>query len=211
MPNDLYLQKLANISGPFSLDELRQMLLRGEIHRGTPCRQGEAGRWLTVYDLVPCARWGRTLMDVENASASSPTSASRSDIGRLVLLITAIVCFVAALALGAFLLANLWPTPVLFSSPGAAPRMPSDPAASAASLAMGMMAFTGLFMVGSLLIGLLIFAFWLWMLITVLTREPPGTDKIVWTIVMLLIPPVGALLYAFLRYQTVIKANPGSA
>jgi hypothetical protein len=40
---------------------------------------------------------------------------------------------------------------------------------------------------------------WLWMLIECATREPSGTDKIVWILVILLGGFVGALVYLIVR------------
>ncbi len=51
-------------------------------------------------------------------------------------------------------------------------------------------------------IGLVIaaFAFWIWMLIDCLTNEPSeGNDKIIWTVVMVFLHFLGALLYFFAR------------
>lgn len=47
-----------------------------------------------------------------------------------------------------------------------------------------------------LLIGLLLFAFWLWMLIDCLTRDFTGNDKLIWVLVLLLLGPLGALIYS---------------
>lgn len=46
-------------------------------------------------------------------------------------------------------------------------------------------------------IGLLVLAFWLWMLIDCLTRQFKGNDKIVWVLVILLLNWIGALIYFF--------------
>ena len=46
----------------------------------------------------------------------------------------------------------------------------------------------------------LVFAFWIWMLIEVATREPAqGNDKIVWILVVVLTNWIGALIYFFVR------------
>jgi len=44
-------------------------------------------------------------------------------------------------------------------------------------------------------------AFWLWMLVDCVQNEPPtGNDKVVWLLVIVLIPwPFGALIYYFFR------------
>jgi hypothetical protein len=55
-----------------------------------------------------------------------------------------------------------------------------------------MLAFAGVFLAFS--------AFWLWMLITALMKEPSGPDKIVWVFVIVLLPFIGSLIYFFGRY-----------
>ncbi len=42
-------------------------------------------------------------------------------------------------------------------------------------------------------------AFWLWMLIECLTREPSGIEKLIWTVVILGTYVLGAVLYFTLR------------
>ena len=57
--------------------------------------------------------------------------------------------------------------------------------------------------------GLMILAsiFWLWVLIDCVTKEPSeGNDKIVWTILILSLPLIGAGLYYFVRRPERIKA-----
>ena len=57
--------------------------------------------------------------------------------------------------------------------------------------------------------GLAVFAtmFWIWVLVDCITKEPSeGNDKIVWTLVILLAPLIGALLYYFVRRPERIKA-----
>ena len=45
------------------------------------------------------------------------------------------------------------------------------------------------------------FAFWLWMLIECLTKEPSvGNDKLIWALVIIFVSPlIGALIYFFVR------------
>ena len=57
--------------------------------------------------------------------------------------------------------------------------------------------------------GLMILAslFWLWVLIDCVTKEPSeGNDKIVWTILIIFVPWIGAILYYFVRRPERIKA-----
>jgi|SRR4051794_21617845 len=48
-------------------------------------------------------------------------------------------------------------------------------------------------------LGLLAFAFWLWMLIDALTHEPTTNDKILWVLVIVLLPVLGSLIYFVVR------------
>jgi hypothetical protein len=46
------------------------------------------------------------------------------------------------------------------------------------------------------LIGLLLFAFWLWMLVDCIQRGPSGgNEKIIWVLVIVLLGPIGAAVY----------------
>ena len=48
--------------------------------------------------------------------------------------------------------------------------------------------------------------FWIWMLVECLTKErSDGNDKIVWIIVIVFAPAIGALIYFFLRRPKRIK------
>lgn len=48
------------------------------------------------------------------------------------------------------------------------------------------------------LIGLLTFAFWLWMLIDCLTNLGiEGSEKVAWVLVIILLPFIGSLIYLF--------------
>ncbi|MBL8888793.1 MAG: PLDc N-terminal domain-containing protein [Planctomycetaceae bacterium] len=52
--------------------------------------------------------------------------------------------------------------------------------------------------VGSL--SLLTTAFWIWMIVDCATNEPnEGNDKIVWLLLIILLPFIGSLLYFFVR------------
>ena len=56
--------------------------------------------------------------------------------------------------------------------------------------------------------GLMILAsiFWLWTLVECVTKEPSeGNDKIVWTILIIFVPWIGAILYYFVRRPERIK------
>jgi Phospholipase_D-nuclease N-terminal len=66
----------------------------------------------------------------------------------------------------------------------------------------GLLAFIGTF--GGLL-GILYFIFWLWMLIDCLKNSRiQGTEKLIWVLVIIILPVLGPLLYFFLaKEQTV--------
>ena len=47
-----------------------------------------------------------------------------------------------------------------------------------------------------------ILAFWIWMLVDCLTREPrEGNDRLIWTLVIVFTKLFGAGLYYFMRYR----------
>lgn len=49
-------------------------------------------------------------------------------------------------------------------------------------------------------LGLLAFAFWVWMLVECATKEAStGNDKLIWVLVLLFTHLLGALLYFFVR------------
>jgi Phospholipase_D-nuclease N-terminal len=61
--------------------------------------------------------------------------------------------------------------------------------------------------IGSPGLALLATAFWIFVLVDCITKESSeGNDKIVWTLLILLVPLLGALLYYFLRRPERIKA-----
>ncbi len=43
-------------------------------------------------------------------------------------------------------------------------------------------------------------AIWIWMIVALTKLEPPGSEKIVWTIIVVLLGPIGAIIYFFSRY-----------
>jgi hypothetical protein len=60
---------------------------------------------------------------------------------------------------------------------------------------------------GSQGLALLATIFWIWTLIDCLCKEPSeGNDKVAWTIFIIFVPFLGALLYYFLRRPERIKA-----
>jgi len=72
-----------------------------------------------------------------------------------------------------------------------------------------MFAFLGifelLFVLPFILISLLGTIFWIWMIIDCATKEPSGTDKIVWILIIVLTNFIGALIYFIFRRPERIK------
>ena len=63
------------------------------------------------------------------------------------------------------------------------------------------------FFIGGRGIVILATIFWLWVLVDCLTKEPStGNDKVAWTLFILLVPFIGALIYYFVRRPERIKA-----
>lgn len=51
-------------------------------------------------------------------------------------------------------------------------------------------------------LGIALLAFWVWMLVDCLRREPrEGNDRLVWTLVIVFTKVLGAALYYFMRYR----------
>lgn len=61
-------------------------------------------------------------------------------------------------------------------------------------------AYAGLIILLIIPIGIGVFGFWLWMLIDLLQRDN-FQDKLLWAVVLLLIPFIGAILYYFIVYS----------
>jgi len=50
-----------------------------------------------------------------------------------------------------------------------------------------------------LLLTIALFVFWIWMLVDCLTSAMPTNEKILWAVVMLVVPLVGSLIYFFVK------------
>jgi hypothetical protein len=57
------------------------------------------------------------------------------------------------------------------------------------------------------MVGALLFAFWIWMIVDCATNEPPGNDKIVWILIVVLLNWVGAIVYFFARRRNRAKGQ----
>jgi len=55
--------------------------------------------------------------------------------------------------------------------------------------------------------GVLLFAFWIWMIVDCAQNEPPGNDKIVWLLVVILLNWIGAIVYFFARRRNRAKGQ----
>ena len=65
-------------------------------------------------------------------------------------------------------------------------------------LAILVHAYPGLAMLASI--------FWIWVLIDCISKEPSeGNDKVAWTILIIFVPLLGAVLYYFIRRPERIK------
>ncbi len=68
------------------------------------------------------------------------------------------------------------------------------------SLMLGIIGSSLLGLVG-LLSAIATFVFWLWMLIHAITNKGlDGTERIVWVLVVILLPCIGSLIYLFIGY-----------
>jgi Phospholipase_D-nuclease N-terminal len=63
------------------------------------------------------------------------------------------------------------------------------------------------FLIGGRGIAVLAIIFWLWVLVDCLTKEPSeGNEKVAWTLFILMVPVIGALLYYLIRRPERVKA-----
>jgi sterol desaturase/sphingolipid hydroxylase (fatty acid hydroxylase superfamily) len=64
-----------------------------------------------------------------------------------------------------------------------------------------------LFAGGICFFGVLLLAFWIWMLFDCITNEPPGGDKIVWLCILICLFWAGAIVYFFARRRNRSKGQ----
>lgn len=57
----------------------------------------------------------------------------------------------------------------------------------------------GAFLILWVILSIVAFVFWLWMLIDVLGSSLPTTEKILWVVVICILPLLGPLIYFFLK------------
>jgi uncharacterized RDD family membrane protein YckC len=65
---------------------------------------------------------------------------------------------------------------------------------------------TELIIILILFLGIIPFVLWLWALIDILRNEFTGDNKIIWLLVVILVPFVGFILYFFIGRDQKVKA-----
>lgn len=60
---------------------------------------------------------------------------------------------------------------------------------------------------GMCMFGAFLFAFWIWMIVDCAQNEPPGNDKIVWMLIVILLNWIGAIIYFFARRRDRTKGQ----
>ena len=63
----------------------------------------------------------------------------------------------------------------------------------------GLFAGLGAFMIVIWIVGIAATIFWIWMLIDCLTSAMPTNEKLLWAVVMLIVPVIGSLIYFFVK------------
>jgi hypothetical protein len=79
---------------------------------------------------------------------------------------------------------------------------PINKVSTAVAGAIGFLLFVQAIVLLSVLCSL---GLWIWAIVTVATREPPGHDKIVWALITILTGPIGAVIYLTCRYPQLKK------
>ena len=205
--------------GPFTVEEIEDLHGAGRVKRSTPCRSEDKGDWSSIYNLVPTAIWVTTPRNKPVPVAGSPEEPSwllqnalwigLSCVAALALLIpiAGIVSEqMASKERAAHLQASVPPQLTATDPAGMQRSMQMDlekmnkQMEASTHAFLGFLGFALIVQVFLAIIGLMLFAFWLWMLITVVTTEPEGSDKIVWTLVVVFTGPIGAAIYFFARH-----------
>jgi hypothetical protein len=214
-----FLQINGQSEGPFTVEEIEDLHGAGRVNRSTPCRPETKGAWSSIYNLVPTAIWVTSPRNKPVPVKGDPPD--RSWIKENILWI-GLSCLVAlAFLIPLFVIVSDQfaskerttrlqapaPPPVSYNAPAGMQRsMHADvdqmnkQMEEANHAAAAFLGFALLFPIAMGGVGLILFAFWLWMLITVVTTEPEGSDKIVWTLVVVITGPLGAAIYFFARY-----------
>jgi len=213
-----FLQINGQSEGPFTVEEIEDLHGAKRINRSTPCRSEGNTDWSSIYNLVPTAIWVTSPRNKPVPVRGDPPDRSGfpkkilwiglSCLVALGLLIPILVIVSEEVASKERTTRLQAPDPPQISSPDpngmrtvqAEFDKMNKQMADSTHAVVGFLGFALLVQVLFLIIGLILFAFWLWMLISVVTTEPEGNDKIVWTILVVFTGPVGAMIYFIARY-----------
>ncbi|MFZ4778232.1 MAG: GYF domain-containing protein [Terrimicrobiaceae bacterium] len=214
-----FLQLNGQTEGPFTVEEIEDLHGSGRVNRSTPCRPDGKGDWSSIYNLVPTAIWVTSPRNKPVLMKSDPPD--RSGLTKKILWIGLSCVIALAIVVPIFgivaeeiaskdritQLQAPAPPPVSLSNPAGMQRVVNadleklnkqmEETHHAAAAVLGVALLFPIIMGG---IAMILFAFWLWMLINVVTTEPEGSDKIVWTLLVVFTGPLGAAIYFFARY-----------
>jgi hypothetical protein len=208
-----FLQIDGQSQGPFTVEEIEDLHGAGRVNRSTPCRPDEKGDWSSIYNLVPTAIWVTSPRNKPVPVRGDPPDRSRLPKNILWIGLSCLVALaflIPVFALVSDELASKERTTRL-QAPAPPPVTIADPLGVRSfqnsmkeidksieefqNVAARMAAEETAKRITLFVVGLPLFAFWLWMLITVVTTEPEGSDKIVWTLVVVFTGPIGAAIY----------------
>lgn len=213
-----FLQINGQTEGPFSVEEVEDLHGAGRVNRGTPCRsEGGSGEWSSIYNLVPSAIWVTHPQNRPPRISNDPPE--RRGFSKNILWIVLVFAVVLLLSLPLLVIAveGLVYKESKPQLQALVPQSLTDHRGSGINSAnldgmnrqidesartfAGLLGFVLVLQISLTILGLVSFAFWIWMLITVVTTEPEGSDKVVWTILVVFTGPIGALIYFFARYR----------
>jgi len=205
--------------GPFTVEQVEALHGAGRITRSTRCRPEGGGDWSSIYNLVPTAIWVTSPASEPVRLSKDPPRRRKISENAVWIGATIIVALLLLIPVGGVVFAELGRKDQIEKTrTPAPPSLPaSDPRYLDAELRrsteqihqsleqvnhdiVSLVGWMLLVQVAIAGIGLILFAFWLWMLIHVVTKEPEGSDKIVWTLVVVFTGPIGATIYFFARY-----------
>jgi len=214
-----FLQINGQSKGPFTVEEIEDLHGAGRVNRSTPCQPEGKGDWSSIYNLVPTAIWVTSPRNKPVAVRGDPPD--RSALPKNILWIGLSCMLALALLIPVFLIVSDQvaskerttrlqapaPPPVFYNDPAGMQRAVhtdieklNKQMEASTNAFLGFLGFALIVQVFLAIIGLMLFAFWLWMLITVVTTEPEGSDKIVWTLLVVFTGPIGAAIYFFARH-----------
>ncbi len=206
--------------GPFGVEEVELLHGAGRINRSTRCRAEGKGEWSSIYNLVPTAIWVTSPVRAPVRLSVDPPTRTKLSSDAIWIGASILIALLILIPIGGMLMEELSrkeqveqartpaPPPPDLSDIDSVNRSANHMADSftqslnhvvdeMAAAHRREVALTAVFSV----IGLILFAFWLCMLIQVVTKEPEGSDKIVWTLVVVFTGPIGAGIYFIVRYM----------